>query len=258
MSFALSARSEILKTRRTASFWLSIMGAGFIPTLFFLAYTLKPEGAINSFRGAPWRMHFMNGWQALNAFLFPMFVVLICSLIPQIEYRNNTWKQVFSSPQSVGNIFFSKFLTIHLMIFFFYLLFNAFMLLTGIGVNLLHDRFTFLDVPVDWAELMKLNFKTYVSVLGISAIQYWLSLRFKNFIAPIGIGLALLIASLIAMGMGWEHIFKMPFAHPALTLRSMVMPNRPVLENHELNSIGYFLVFLAIGFLDLRLRKEKG
>ncbi len=258
MSLVISTSAELFKTRRSASFWLSVMGAALIPSIFFLAYFLKPEGAVKELQATPWETHFLYGWKSLSAFLFPMYVILICTLIPQIEYKNNTWKQVFASPQSFGNIYFSKFITIHCMILFFYLLFNFFMISAGVVVNLLHPEFTFLEKRIDWETLLKLNVKTYISILGISAIQYALALRFKNFIAPMGIGLALLVGAVIALGFRWEHVYKMPFAHPVLTLLSIMKPGRPFLENHELNSMGYFLAFLVIGFLDMRFKKEKG
>ena len=258
MSFAIATSTELLKTKRSASFWLSILGAAFIPGLFFLAYTFNSGDIMKELEATPWQRHFRLGWQFLSAFLFPMFVILVCTLIPQIEFKNNTWKQVFASPQSYGNIYFSKFLTIHILILFFYLLFNLFMVLSGVVVNLIHSGYTFLDKPIDWENLMKLNAKTYISILGISAIQYCLALRFKNFIAPTGIGLALVIGSVIAAGLNWQHVYKIPFAHPFLTLQYMSMPNRPFLENHEWNSIAYFVVFMLIGFLDMRFRKEKG
>jgi lantibiotic transport system permease protein len=258
MSLVISTSAEILKTRRSASFWLSIIGAALIPSIFFLAYFLKPGGAIKQLQAAPWETHFLYGWQALSSFLFPMYVILICTLIPQIEFKNNTWKQVFASPQSYGNIFFSKFITIHFMILFFYLLFNFFMISAGVVVNLLNPDFSFLEKSIDWQNLVKLNVKTYISILGISAIQYALALRFKNFISPMGVGLALLVGALIAIGFGWEHMYKVPFAHPSLKLRSIMFKDRPFLENHELNSIGYFIAFLIIGFLDMRFKKEKG
>ena len=258
MSFVASTRAELLKTKRTSSVWLSVIGAAFIPSLCFLAYYFKPDGAVKRLAAEPWKIHLFYGWQALNSFLFPMYIVLLCTLIPQIEYRNNTWKQVFSSPQSFAGIYFSKFLIVHFIILFFYLLFNVFMMLSGVAVNLLNDKFTFLQHPVDWKELMRLNFKTYVSVLGISAIQYWLSLRFKSFVAPVGIGLALLISALIAMNMRWEDIYKHPYAHPILTLQYMMKPKGALLENHELNFIVCFLLFTTLGFLDMKYRKEKG
>lgn len=258
MSFAISIQSEVLKSKRSASFWLSIIAAAFMPIILFLALYFKPEGAIKQLQHDPWTMFFKWGWEALSVFIFPMFVILIATLIPQIEYKNNAWKQVFASPQSLASIFFSKFITIHFIIFFFYLLFTLLMTLSGITTGLFNNKFGFLENTIDWSNLSYLMLKTYVSILGISAIQYWLSLRFKNFIAPVGIGLALLVGSIIARQMGWEHIYKMPFAHPLLTLESFHGKNRPFLENHELNSIGYFVAFLALGFFDLKLRKEKG
>ena len=82
MSFPIALRAEVLKTKRTASFWLTVMGAAFIPALFFLAYTVKPEGSIKQLAPAPWTVHFLYGWQALSSFLFPMYIILICSPIP--------------------------------------------------------------------------------------------------------------------------------------------------------------------------------
>ena len=258
MSFAISLQSEILKTKRSTSFWLSIIAAAMMPVLFFLAHYFKPEGSIKALEKDPWGIQFMWGWQSVSFFIFPMFVILICALIPQIEFKNNTWKQVFASPQSLGNIYFSKFLTIHLMIFFFYLSFTLLMILSAVMTNIFDGRFNFLEKSINWQKLAMMNFKSYLSILGISAIQYWLSLRFKNFIAPVGIGLALLVLALIARQVGWEHIYKLPFAHPLLTLESFRAPNRPFIENHEWNSIIYFIAFVLLGFFDLKFRKEKG
>jgi hypothetical protein len=197
-------------------------------------------------------------WKGPNVMLFPMFIILICSLIPQIEYKNNTWKQVYASPQPLANVFFSKFISIHMMVFFFFLLFNLAMITCALVVNLFNAKFQFFDHTIDWQMIAKMNFKNYIAILGISAIQFWLSFRIKNFIAPVGIGLALIIISIILAQVGWKHIYKFPFAHPFLTMQSLELPNRPLLENHELNSIGYCAFFLILGYLDLKFRKERG
>lgn len=257
MNFVISTEAELLKTKRTASFWLSIIGAAFIPTLLFIALFTAPNATKNLAK-EPWTKFFSMGWQILSVFLLPMYIILVSTLVTQIEVKNNTWKQVFASPQSLGTIFFSKFLTIHLMILFCFVLFNAFMMLAAVTGSLLNPGLTFLDHSIDWKMLFQLNIRTYISILGISAIQYWFSLRFKNFIAPVGIGLALVIVSIIALNVHWEHIYKYPYAFPTLTYDSVKAGNRPWLENHELNSIGYFLVFTLLGFFDLKMRKEKG
>ena len=257
MSFIISTQAELLKTKRTASFWLSVIGAAFIPTVLFIALFTDPDAARNLAKD-PWTRFFNMGWQILSVFLLPMYIILVSTLITQIEFKNNTWKQVFASPQSIANIFFSKFLTIQFMILFCFLLFNGLMILSAVTGNLINPKYTFLHRSIDWERLWRLNLRIYISILGISAIQYWLSLRFKNFIAPVGIGLALVMGSIIALNYHWEHIYKYPYAFPILTYDSIQAAGRPALENHELNSIGYFLFFILLGFLDMKLRKEKG
>jgi len=69
---------------------------------------------------------------------------------------------------------------------------------------------------------------------------------------------ALVIIAIVAIAAQSAHIFKYPYAFPTLTYDYMQKKNRPFLENHELNSIGYFIFFSLIGFFDMRLRKEKG
>ena len=259
MSFIISTKAELIKAKRSSSFWLSLLGSGVIPLIFFLTYVLRPEKNYLRMQTHPWEMHLVQGWQAFAAFLLPMFVILICSQIPQIEYKNNTWKQVFASPQSIGNIFFSKFAAILLMILFLFLMFNIFMILAGIIPNFIFSKYTFLEKAIDWTTLLKLNFKTFISLMAIISIQYWMGLRFRNFIVPIGIGLAFLVTALILIS--WDHIYKVPYAFPLLTFTSSVSDTKlsgPLLQNHELNSIGYFICFTIIAFLDMRFRKERG
>lgn len=258
MSYAISLRTEIIKTKRSAAFWICLLGSGFIPAVFSLMYIVKPEIFAPKFKVQPWESHFINGWQAFSAFLLPLFVIIVCSMIVQIEYKNNTWKQVFASPQSIGNIFFSKYSTILLMVVFLFLSFNLFMFGGAILANLVHKEYGFLHNGMKIDVLLKMNFKSFVSLLGIISIQYWLSLRIRNFIVPISIGLALLITAMIIQQ--WEHIFKVPYAYPFITFMSIAGGGLKgkLLLNHELNSIGYFATFTILAFLDMRYRKERG
>jgi hypothetical protein len=257
MSLLISTQSELLKIKRTAAFWVTILGAAFIPTVYFLLFLGDPAEGLEDHGTQPWTVFFRQAWMILAVVVLPMYTILVSTLVTQIEFRNNTWKQVFASPQSFGNIFFSKFFTIQFMILFFFLLFNTLMILVAVTSNLINPDFLFLKNKIDWEMLVKLNFKTYISILGISAIQYWLSLRFKNFVVPIGIGLGLGIGSLVAWASKWVYIYKYPYSFPVLTLQGM-KPGRPLIENHEWSSIGVFAFFILLGFLDMKMRKEKG
>src|SRR4030095_6021798 len=99
MSFFLSLQSELLKTKRTPAVWISIIGAVLIPGFLFFIYLIKAD-EIMEYLKSPWEVHIGMGWKSAGFLFFPMFTILICALVPQIEYRNNTWKQVYALPQS--------------------------------------------------------------------------------------------------------------------------------------------------------------
>jgi hypothetical protein len=86
-----------------------------------------------------------------------------------------------------------------------------------------------------------------------------MSLRIKNFIVPIAIGLALLIGATILFTI-WKHVDKYPYAFPLLSFftNSGRSSKSITFQNHELNSIGWFISITILAFLDLKYRKERG
>lgn len=256
MSFLRSVRVELIKTRRSAAFWICFLGGGFIPFVFFLQYMIKPDANAKKLAGDPWVIHIGQLWQTFSVFLLPMFIILTCSLIVQLEYKNNTWKQVFSSPRTYTDIYFSKLAAIFGLIILLFLVFNILSIVAAIVPDLVYNKkLGFINKRFSWLRFLNLNIRLFIACWGIIAIQYWISLRFKNLVVPIGIGLACLIITLIAMG--WEHIFKVPYAFPFLTFQYAKSTNG-FLQNHEWNAIGYCLTFILIGLYDLIFRKEKG
>ena len=45
------------------------------------------------------------------------------------------------------------------------------MIVSGVLTNLINSDFTFLHKSINWSQLARLSFKSYLSILGISAIQ---------------------------------------------------------------------------------------
>ena len=261
MSLLISVQSELLKTKRTASFWLCFIAAAFFPAIsFFMFIFTSDEGPLKFLASDPWNKFFEMAWQPMCAFVFPMYVVLICALVVQIETKNNTWKQVYASPQKESSIYFSKFVMIQLFILLFYIQFDLLMILCGYATSALRPNYTFLQDSLDWGSIMQMNFKTYISILSVSAFQYWLSLRFKNFITPVGIGLALIIIALMSASFFKSpHLAKFPYVFQMLSYEGFYEDKTTrFLENHELNSIGYTIFFLAVGYWEMKRRREKG
>jgi len=249
LAFVLNTKSEILKIRKTAAYWLTIAGAALVPLMMTAAYILRPDVFVPGMKADPWTRHLMGCWESAAAFLLPMYVILVTSLVVQTEYKNNTWKQVYATPRSYGDIYFSKFLVIHLLILSCFILFNTLVLLGGLLTGLLNADYHFLESTVPWKTMLILGSKLYVSILGITAIQYWLSLRLKNYIMPLGIGLALLITGLIILR--WDKVIYFPYAYTTLTYIKAG-------NKHEYYSLIWFAVITMLGFIDTINRKERG
>lgn len=252
MNPLISLRSEILKTRRTAIFYLTLVAAGLIPLIFLLNISLdeiSPENAKEGFNSL-----FKTASQMLSVVLFPMYVVLLCTMLPQVEYRNNTWKQVFASPQPVLNVFFARFVNVHLMILLFIVIFNALLFVVALTAHLLYPPLEFLDKPIRWTEWLSRNSTMYVAGLSVSAIQFWLGLRFRNFFVPVGIGFAMwFIGMLMVMEFGSMNAYLFPYTalhYGVFDKFGHLMPRV------NLVSAGYTVLFLLIGFWDFRRGKK--
>jgi hypothetical protein len=257
IAFLLNTKSEIFKTKRTLAFWLTIIGAVVIPLVLSLGYNIYAKEFAEDLKLDPWSKHMNNVWQGAAALLLPMYVILVTSLVVQIEYRNNTWKQVYASPRTYADVYFSKFLVINMMIISCFILFNLLIILSGYITGLIHpDVFSFNREPIPLAKMFRFSAKLYMSILAISAIQYWLSLRFKNFIAAIGIGLALFIAGLLVIE--WPKSVYNPYVYTALTYFKDLRKGITGTSEHELYSLIWFGAVLILGFVDTVKRKERG
>lgn len=251
MNFIHSLQSEWLKTKRSAASWLCIFGGFFIPTIYMILF-LKDHASINMYYpfANVWTKHFHDLWQNMATFLLPMGVILSSSLITQMEYKNNTWKQLHTTPQSYSRVFLAKFSVIALMTLKFFLFFNIGILLTGIIPSLIFEqRFPVQPIPITFFLIG--NLKIFIACLPIIAIQYLISLRFKNFLVAIGAGLLGLIGTLI--GLGWEYIFLSPYSYCAMLIMKSERNYNP-----QLVACIYFIVLMLISYFIYTSKKEKG
>ena len=249
MNFIYSVQSEWIKTKRSSASWLCIIGGFFIPLIYLLKF-IYDGNSINSYKVEIWKLLFNQMWQNMATFLLPMGVILASSLIAQLEFKNNTWKQVHASPQSFTRIFFAKFTVIALMTLKFFVFFNIGILVAGIVPSLLFDhKLPIQGIPITY--FLRANFNYFVTCLPILAIQYLISLKFNNFLVAVGIGLLGLIGSLI--GISWKHIYLSPYSYSAMT----VFPAKKDFQIYSYAFV-YFLIIMAISYVIYISKKEKG
>lgn len=255
MQLINSIKSEWLKTRKSASSWLSIIGGLFIPIIFIIGFLYNHKTiATYGEEGNNWTSHFFQVWQAMVVFLLPMGLVLATSLITQMEFRNNTWKQLHTTPQHFRTIFVAKFIVILLMTLQFFVFFNLGFLLSGILPSLIFDH-SLPNASFPFDQFFTSNGKIFLTCLPILAFQFLISLRFKNFLVPIGVGLVLLVSTLIMIG-NWKYAYLSPFSYCSLTM--MGTPEMLADVNIYWLSIIYFAIFMGTSFWLYINNKEKG
>ena len=250
MNLLISLRSELLKTR-TASFYLTLIGAAVGPVMYLLN-VLMDEDEIDASQKDPLNAIFKILSDMNGTALFPLFVILICTLLPQIEYRNNTWKQVFASPQTKFNVFLAKFMNVHLLMLVFLIATHLFMFLTIVGVNFIKPTLNLFEHPLNGSTVLVNAANAYILLLAVCAIQFWMGLRFRNFIVPIGIGFALWLAgTIMAVQYKSNLVYYFPYSFNAFPVSTKL---KSQLTQVAWTSLGYALLFLIIGFFDFRRR----
>jgi hypothetical protein len=73
--------------------------------------------------------------------------------------------------------------------------------------------------------LTQIYIKLFLSALGILSIQFLLSLLFRDFLKPMGIGFVATIAGVILAGTEWQYAYLFPYSHAMLTVRSIHQAN---------------------------------
>ncbi|MDO9373097.1 MAG: ABC transporter permease [Ferruginibacter sp.] len=254
MSLLISLRSELLKTKRTSLLYLCVCGAALVPVMTLFFDNESPE-SLATLKLDPWVRYLDEGSKVLSVVMLPMYIILICTLLPQLEFRNNAWKQVLTSPQSLGNIFAAKFLTIQLFILAFIVLFTLFTMASLLGVHFFRFNLDLFQRRPDWHNIATTNGTIYLTVLAVSGLQFWFGLRFKSFLAPVGIGFCLwVLAMMSAMEYHWPHASKIPYAFSLLALFPKYAAKVPLML---WSSLGYCIVFLTLAFLEFKMKKIK-
>ncbi|MCG2615175.1 ABC transporter permease [Terrimonas sp. NA20] len=254
MSLIISFRSEILKSKRTAAFYFTLIGAAVIP--FILLINIIADGLPGEGRASkdPINAMFKLSSDMTGLALFPLFIVLICTLLPQIEFKNSTWKQVLTSPQKKEDVFVAKFLNIHLLMILFLVASHLFIWVVVIASHFILPQFNILNHSFDASKVLQENVHTYLSCLGICAVQFWIGLRSRNFIVPIAIGLTLwLFGTVLVLEYHSSASPYFPYCFPAIRFSSLFSPR---LNQVEWTSFGYSFLFLVIGFIDFRRRRK--
>lgn len=258
-AFIHSFQSEWLKTRRSLALWMVVIGGFFTPAIIIVARLVNhakvPElYATDNF----WTLLWHNSWESMAIFFLPLGAILSTSLITQIEYKNNTWKQLHTLPLSYPTIFFSKLAVILALMLIFFILFNVGIYLSAVVPYLLISGTPYPVQQLPYGFFLNENMLYFIDCLPIVALQYLISLRFKNFLVPVGLGFVFWVGSLGALS--WKFGYLIPYTYTMFNYLKDAEKTRAVTPeiNIHLLAAAFFVVITAVSYVLYVTKKEKG
>jgi lantibiotic transport system permease protein len=254
MNLLISLRAELLKTKRTAVWYLTILSAISIPLIFVI--DVNGDGVSPENKNNPLLAIFIEGLKGVNLLILPMFVILVCTLLLQLEYRNNTWKQVLTSPQKMAQVYLAKFACVQLFILLFMAVFITASFFGSLAIDAIDPTLKLFTHAVDWKVIAGYFTRTYVCILAFSAVQFIIALQFKNFIAPIAIGFILWVTGILLVFQihaSFANLF--PYSYSTMVMFPMFEKQWTVIQ---WGSAGYGTAFLIGGYLWFQKKKVRG
>lgn len=260
-TFLLSLHSEYYKTRKTLAFWGAVVLPIFLCTVVFIGYMLKADAIIKDIGKMPpiavWGRYAFMIVGVMGSLLLPMYLIFMTYSINNIEHKADTWKSVFSLAIPKWQIYYSKALYTIILIAISMTLFVALTLGYGFLLGWLKPEFTFLEA--DLTEVSKFTstiyLKMFLASFGIIAIQFLMSLVWKDFLKPMGIGFVFFVVSMIALK--WEYSYMLPFTHPILAITSSVGKDMVIFTKEVWVSFAFAAAFFTAGYFIVIKRSVK-
>jgi lantibiotic transport system permease protein len=241
-------RAEWLKQQRSLAIWIALLGGMFTPGLIAAIRVLRPEGVPELYaRPDFWLGLWTGAWESMAVLLLPLGAILTTTLITQIEYRNNAWKQVHTLPVHLAVIYAAKLLVIVLIVLQVFVVFNIALVISGLIPPAVLPGVPFPSGPLPLERFALDNVRYFIGLLPIVALQFLISLRVSSFLTPIGLGTLMWVLSLGTLS--WKYAYLLPYGYTVMDyLGSSQRTNvaTPVIGLLPY-ALGYFALFTAVG-----------
>lgn len=221
--FILSFRSEFYKTRKTMGFWSAVLLPLLLCLLVFIGFFNHADKMANAPGMQLWFEFSGIILGIMGSFILPMLIVFIAYSVNNIEHKSETWKSLFSLPISKLSVYSAKYFYALFLTTLCLILFVLFTVSFGNFLGMLKPSLKFSEYSVV-STLSQVYLKFLLSSLGILSIQFLLSLLFRDFLKPMGIGFVCVITGNILAGPAkWQYAWLFPYSHPMMVLQSLHM-----------------------------------
>jgi len=202
-------------------FWSAVLLPLLICLLLFVGFFNKSNHLANMPGMMAWLQFAGAILAVMGSLLLPMLIIFIAYSVNNIEHKSETWKSLFSLPIAKWSIYSAKYFYAFFLVFLCLALFMLFTLGFGNFLSMLKPELKFNEYHIE-KLLAQIYFKLLLASLGILSIQFLLSLLFRDFLKPMGIGFTLTIAGVIFANVGWQYAYLFPYSLPMQTIKELV------------------------------------
>lgn len=248
-------RGERLKLRRSLTRWAIVAGACFTPAIM-LAVRLHQSARTAAMHasGAYWRRHWLESWESIAVLILPLLLILVTTLVIQVEYRNNTWKQLHAAPVPLSVLYAAKLAMLSTLLLEIFAVIAAGLLVAGwIPVHSLSG-----GSPFPLAEILRWSGRFALDCLPIVGLQYGLALVFRNVLTPLGVGVGAWMTGLVLMNT--PYVAAVPYAYVGVDYLIVAghRAARSLVASPPLLAVMAFALSLLVGFVAYVRATDRG
>lgn len=188
-------QAEWIKMRRTLALGLTLL----IPlALVLLEFAVDMQQGINAIPGD------VDSWlwisQSLMVFwslvVLPLFVTLETALLGNMEYRNQTWKKLYTLPVPRWMVIFAKQVIALVLVALSCLVLSGLTVLMGFALNAMDAGYG-LGGPPPWLTLLKYSGLVFLASWLMVAINLWVSLNWSSFVVSTSFGIVATVSGVM-------------------------------------------------------------
>jgi hypothetical protein len=205
-----------------------------------------------------WATLWNQSWQGTTMLILPLSAILIVSLVTQVEIRANGWKQVEATPQPRATIFLGKLAVILVLLLIMLAWLNLGLVGAAFGPSLVVPGAPRPTGAFPIGLFLERTAVLFVDTLPLIALQYLLALQSKSFLVPLGLGVAIWIASISTLS--WEYRYLFPYAYAAIQHGAFVDPQHTLNPPMAIPGLAtlVFLAASAAGYVGYHTKSDRG
>lgn len=241
--------SDYIKYRKSLIVWITLIYPFCAAALVFIINFGMEDVPDNPI------FEFSRALLLVSSFFLPFYLALLVTQINFTENRIEGWKLLYAQPVSRLAYFISKVLIILLACIAAYLLLYIFSLMALQVLHWHNSNIIIENIHENLKPAFLKIFEVFISASLMISIQYYLSLRLRNFILPLGIGIGatiLPVAVFITLGIAGiiqsQEILSGILRYDPYTLPfSFVFDFAAFTNANYLGGIPSLYIFLSVG-----------